>query len=321
MNHTSPSGAAPPTGVRNRLKRLLSTRTLGVPAAITLDRLGLRAGSRRVGRLCRYCPAEVRFTVPGGQRVRMLSAGGRDQFAVQAWYAGWTSIEASLPAVFAALSRDAAVLDIGANTGVYALIAAASGAAQVHAFEPLPAARQWLERNIALNDHLNGIRVIPEAVSASPGKATLYIPVPRWAAVETSASLEAEFRPDHAQAIEVPVRTIDAYVDAEAIQGPLLLKVDVEGHEPAVLRGARATLRSKGPILVVEVLTDAAAAGIRAELDGLDYQVYRLGGGGIAPAATIAADPGSPNQLFCPARRGAEMMQRLAAAGVPVRPA
>jgi hypothetical protein len=82
------------------------------------------------------------------------SGGDRDHIAYLVRVQGLASYEAPTPAVFAGLIREAPglVLDIGANTGIFTLLAvAASADVRVCAFEPLEAARQLLYANISCN--------------------------------------------------------------------------------------------------------------------------------------------------------------------------
>lgn len=98
--------------------------------------------------LCGYMPNEVPVRLPpklsfnGLGKFVMLSAQQTDQIAWRMWSSGWKGFEQPLPNLFAACARDAGtVLDVGANSGLYTLIAcAASSTVSVHAFEPLPQA-------------------------------------------------------------------------------------------------------------------------------------------------------------------------------------
>jgi hypothetical protein len=100
-----------------------------------------------------------------------------------------------------------------------------------------------------------------------------------------SASLEGDF--DDNQAGAVPVRTIslDAYVARLARPGRLLIKVDVEGHEPAFFAGARRTLAAHRPDIVAEAARPYPAGTI-AVLRGLGYSFYQITDRGLGPCAT-----------------------------------
>ena len=73
-----------------------------------------------------------------------------------------------------------------------------------------------------------------------------------------SASLVLDFQQSNSLHVSVPVKTVtlDSHVEQYGIGGALLLKVDAEGHEKAVLEGAEATIARCKPDIVVEVLED-----------------------------------------------------------------
>lgn len=132
------------------------------------------------------------------------------------------------------------VIDVGANTGIYSY--ALSGVARVHAFEPFPPCVEILKglRN-------RGVEVHAEALSDRPGSATLYIPringrlEPGWASFS---------RPQgEVEEVNVPVTTLDSF----DFRNVSLIKIDVEGHEQAVIKGAHATIEREGPALIIEI--------------------------------------------------------------------
>jgi FkbM family methyltransferase len=123
-------------------------------------------------------------------------------------------------------------LDVGANTGVFALVAAAQPECQAaFAFEPNPETYEMLEANIALN-HADVVP-FPLAISAGdPGTQSLWVP--------EGHSGGATFRTNHddRQHDEVRVQTVGRqFLDelATRVTAPVLLKIDVEGHESEVL--------------------------------------------------------------------------------------
>jgi len=308
--------------LRALAKRVLRMRAVGVPATVVLSAVGVRRGSRRIAQLCGYMPATVRVRLDARHAFLIRSADGLDQYAASVWNEGWDALERPMPQLFAALAgheaaRGALVLDVGANTGFYALVSAAMGAC-VHAFEPFPTARRWLEENIALNGFGDRIVVVAAAISSQEGSAKLYVPVPRFKAIETSASLESGFRPEHAQEIEVPVHTLDGFVrglgGGAARVG--LMKVDVEGHEPAVFAGALSTLREHRPWVTVEVLDDAAGEKLDEAITRSGYAVLRMRPSALVRAERLRGDGPHTNQLLCPPERLEELRPIARAIGL-----
>jgi FkbM family methyltransferase len=129
------------------------------------------------------------------------------------------------------------VADIGANVGFYALeIAAAVGpSGRVLAFEPDPFNFHWL-RSRCLG--VGNVRSFPLALGDRAEDATLYI----------SAYNRADNRvgqhqgEDHVEAHTVAVQTLDDVAADNQLPAIDALKIDVQGFEQRVLRGARATL-------------------------------------------------------------------------------
>ncbi len=191
-----------------------------------------------------------------------------------------------------------AVLDVGANTGVYALAAAAlDPAACVVAFEPVPRVCNRLRDNVALN----GGRILVEqaAVSDRDGVAVLHD-------IEGdhvySASLERAMLGDaYSWSYEVRTVALDDYCAAKEISRVGLMKIDVERHEPAVLRGARGLIRRDRPALLCEVLDAGVGRAVADALAGLGYCAYAVtesgGSAGVAPAQRLG-DAGR-NYLIC----------------------
>lgn len=139
-------------------------------------------------------------------------------------------------------SRQRWSIDVGANTGVYAWHMA-RWSAGVTAFEPQPAHAALLRR--AFRSRLTVEQV---ALSDTAGDAILRVPLEQFedgrATIEPRNTLASgpvrEFR--------VPCRRLDGYDFAQVG----LIKIDVEGHELAVLTGAAGLLERDRPHLIIE---------------------------------------------------------------------
>jgi FkbM family methyltransferase len=135
-------------------------------------------------------------------------------------------------------------IDVGAYTGLFSIIAAKLGA-KVVAVEPMPANR-W---RISVNAQRNKVRldIIGAAASDYEGTATLnYNPnVP----LTTGASLETQIYM-HSAGILVKCITIDSL----GLENVGAIKIDVERHEPCVLRGAMNTIERFRPPMLIETL-------------------------------------------------------------------
>lgn len=167
-------------------------------------------------------------------------------------------------------------LDVGANTGVYSIVAAAFEQNEVHAFEPVPGVYKMLEKNIALNK-FNNLRAHEMIVGNCSGVETLYIPNDGWVDVaSTEKAFAARFASDEQmKEIQVPSTTIDAFILNQKYAGHLLVKIDVEGAEYKVLQGMSTILRDGRAVVMLEVLNQVSFAEITKQVPA-DYKFYGI---------------------------------------------
>lgn len=167
------------------------------------------------------------------------------------------------------------ILDIGANTGVYALIAkTANPSATVIAAEPVDRIFAKLEENIALNG--GGILALKAAVTDHEGEVILYdIPAREHM---NAVSLERDHLAELAgvRPVKVPARTVSGIASAHGLKRIDLLKIDVETHEPEVLAGFAEILVRDRPTLLIEILNDRVAERIELLVGALGYVYYNI---------------------------------------------
>jgi FkbM family methyltransferase len=196
---------------------------------------------------------------------------GRDAIGEILFWRG-PSIESATVPIFAKYARKArGVLDVGANTGLYSLIAcAANPAARVKAWEPVPHLHEKLQANLRENAFESRCEARRAAASDVPGTATLYIPIDST----TMASLHSDHNQERTTSVQVGVETIDSAIPPDF---PVdLIKLDVESHEHAALLGMQRTLARFKPIIIFECLPNTPARPIEDLLFGLGYQLSRL---------------------------------------------
>ncbi len=191
-------------------------------------------------------------------------------------------------------------LDIGSNTGLYALLVAhLNPTAQVYAFEPVPEIAERLQSNIDLN-RLDNVQVIPCIVSSVQGNLPLYIPRGSRK-FTTNASTDPDFRkPD--RVVYVQSLTIDSFVKLNEIHAVDLIKIDTETTEPAVLKGALNTLRQYKPFVICEVLYGESEEALYSLLDSEGYEYFWITNRGLVPKGKIEGDKTYKclNYLFVP---------------------
>jgi FkbM family methyltransferase len=183
-------------------------------------------------------------------------------------------------------------LDVGACHGLFSLaFTQGRPGTEAVAVEPSPLAWEVLESNLRRNA---GARVTPlqAAVGAAPGRLTMRY---SWHHLEAATTGEPG-------AVEIHLRTVDRLC-AELGFRPDLVKIDVEGYELAVLRGARGVLKESRPLVFLEIhpARIAELGGSVGELSDLlaelGYRICGLGGEPVSPARLAALD--SVSRFLC----------------------
>ena len=166
------------------------------------------------------------------------------------------------------------IFDVGANTGVFSLVSkAVNPNAGVFAFEPVQRVFEKLVRNVVLNQF--EITHVCKGLSDFEGVATIYdLPTDHIYSVtinENTNPIDRAVIPT-----QVEVTTLDTYCEQTKLDQVDLLKIDVETHEPAVLRGALKTLRKNNPPMIIEILNEKVADSINEILEEFDYMYFYL---------------------------------------------
>jgi FkbM family methyltransferase len=153
------------------------------------------------------------------------------------------------------LTGDAVFVDVGAHIGYYSLKAAAAlgPGGRVIAIEPNPPTVQELRDNIAASGATR-VHVSPVACGDKESTLVLYAS-PRANTGQTSLSrANAEQTGVIAAEYRVRARPLDAIVGDEGVHRVDVIKIDVEGAEMLVLRGAGRTLDRFHPVVIVELI-------------------------------------------------------------------
>jgi FkbM family methyltransferase len=207
-----------------------------------------------------------------------------------------------------AVARPGAVWDIGANIGVYGLLARALTRRAVRGFEPSPDLAH-LADDISV---ANGLPYPVEriALGAQTGTATLYLSD----VTDSSNSLAAGFRPS-SQTLLVPVETVDDVVRRTG-ETPAVLKIDTETTEPDVLRGAEHLIRVHRPWILCEVLANRSEKALMEVLRPWQYRWFPVSDDlPFADVDSIRGDPSYHNLmwLFTPEPPGQQFWDLVAA--------
>jgi FkbM family methyltransferase len=175
------------------------------------------------------------------------------------------------------IGSDDAVVDVGANIGVFSVYAASRTRGPVLAIEPFPANFDFLERNLAHNDCERVLRMA-RAASDQEGTAKLYL----GRKGVTHQLFDHDERGALEHCVEVPTATLEQMLDEAGIARVDLLKLDCEGAEGLILRAASPSLLARirrialefhdfaSPLshTELEALLSAAGFATRLEWDG-----------------------------------------------------
>ncbi len=236
----------------------------------------------------------------------MENRDNRDQVAGAVARDGWTGFETPLPEYLYGVARrmPGLVIDVGSNTGFYALLAAsASPCNAVLAFEPMTEIVERARRNVCRNGLSGRVLLQQVALSDRDGLAEFYVPPDVHGVVETSASLRRDFKGEPGTILPVASHRLDHVLlrSRWAARPISLIKIDVEGHEAAVLNGARWTIRLRRPVLFVEVLPGADLPWLNHFIQRRRYVDVTLGPGRLAtPRDAVAHDQGAWNHALVP---------------------
>lgn len=167
------------------------------------------------------------------------------------WYCGLHEVD-DMAFVLHMLRPGDVFLDVGANVGSYTVLAAGGAGARTISVEPIPTTFKSLRQNVLLNGLDDRVELHCAGLSSADG--TL-----RFSAdLDTMNHIlaEGEDRP----AVEVPVFRMDDLLRGRV---PAVIKIDVEGHEKAVLEGGAKTLSDPAlAAVVMEVNGSGARYGI-----------------------------------------------------------
>ena len=179
-------------------------------------------------------------------------------------YGEWC--ESELDLLLPYISAGDTVVDVGANIGTHAVpFATAVGASgRVIAFEPQSLSHHMLCGNVALNC-LTNVEVLQQAAGEALGRIKVPVIAP-----ETNTNFAAVSIGGDADGEEIDLVTLDSL----ALGSCRLIKIDVEGMEAGVIRGARATIAAHRPVLFVEHNTLEPGPGPLAAIKEAGYRAW-----------------------------------------------
>jgi len=185
---------------------------------------------------------------------------------------GWERVSISL--WMKLVKNSDVIIDVGANTGIYSLIAKTlNPPARVYAFEPIARIYEKLISNCRLNDY--EIECFDAALSNTDGEAIVYdTPTEHVYSVTVNKNLNdagVEVVPT-----TIKVARLDTFIRQHNVDKIDLIKLDVETHEAEVLEGMGEFLKKFKPTFLIEILNDEVGQRVQALIEGLDYLYFNL---------------------------------------------
>jgi FkbM family methyltransferase len=165
------------------------------------------------------------------------------------------------------------VLDIGANTGIYGALAKMfCPEADIHFFEPSPESKYIIEKVMEINN-FQGYSIHNLALSDSDGVSNLFVAntksgVPYTYVDASKLNVKREYR-------KVQIVRLDTLFKSLDLKEFQIVKIDVEGHEDAVLKGFGNLLR-QNLVLLVEVLGEELAEKLSLLFAEPDYVFFNI---------------------------------------------
>ena len=202
---------------------------------------------------------------------RMLLGGNDDGIALRLFWNG--HYERATLALWTQLAhRHILALDIGAHTGIYTLAAhAANPEINVLSFEPSALNHARLTLNLRANDVAT---TNAYQLGISDGDGTRAFTIRTHADYHSSGgSFE---QADGGRSSDVRIAALDAFLPPTIADQVGLIKLDVEGHEPAALAGMRGLLSRARPTMIFECLTEATGSAIDTLLRPFGYRFFEI---------------------------------------------
>jgi FkbM family methyltransferase len=272
----------------------------------------LNASPRSVGGWVRRSlgfasPQLAGVSLPTWERITAGPLAGREVLIDRRSNGAWEDMIAGRfdPEIYSFLAtvlpaRDVVIWDVGAHFGFHTLgfasIVGPSG--RVVGFEPNPSNRERLGRNLERNGDLaSRVAVLPCALSDRNGQSPLFLSRNIESGASSMSFLDGttpSVDPATVGAwdkVVVAVRTADAVLRDHTAAAPHVIKIDVEGAELLVLRGAEEIMRTTRPTVIVESHSAKLTFEVQCWLHAQGYEVQALAD--LAPSRLLlSAHPG-----------------------------
>jgi len=229
---------------------------------------------------------------PGGTSFVYIATSVDELAPNVIWRRGW---ETTSLKVFSEICQESSrILDVGAYSGIYSLVAATDNpSVEIVAVEPNPRILPTLKKNVSANRFDDRIQIVEAAASDSEGRGVLHLNDD-----SLQSSLERGFgTTPQTEEVGVQLRTLDSIVNDYGLVD--LVKIDVEGAELRVLRGSTSLIERARPTFILELLNVRAFESAMTWLGEHGYESpIHLGAFEATRAERWQGDPVYCNYLF-----------------------
>lgn len=296
--------------IKKLVFRLLCLKVINLPLRGLLKFFPTLLPKRLINRI--PVVGNIRLPLPDSEKGLVMVSDGNDAVAAKLYWEGWSGFEPETVELYLHLLKyTGVVVDVGANTGLFALLAAIDDPNRtVHAFEPVPRTFRCFSKNIAVNQ-LKNLRAMCGAVTNYDGEITLYIP--RSVMIPLGASTLKGFREAN-EVLQVPAVQLDTYVTEHHIPKIDLIKIDTEGTEHEVLAGAKGVLVRDNPLIICEVLKGRTELFLQDILAESAYRFFLITNKRLIHREKIMGDDSYEyrNYLFIPTDKIPKFLENVA---------
>ncbi len=138
--------------------------------------------------------------------------------------------------------------DVGANTGYYGIIAGRLfNKSTVYSFEPVKSHLKVLKENISINEIGDNVKIYDFALGDENSETKIHL-------AGSGSTINASFSDaENSETENIKLKRLDDLIHSDNLKTPDFIKIDTEGYELEVLKGANTTLKDTSPILFVEI--------------------------------------------------------------------
>lgn len=221
----------------------------------------------------------------------LMKSDGGDSIASNLYWGGFRNYEPETIKIFEFLAMICnSIFDIGANSGIFSLFCASINKnSKVYSFEPVPRNFMNLKKNKEINSFSNML-VYDYAISNFVGKVKFLFPKSITLPLGGSLRNDLEDTKNNSDEVEVDAITIDNFLNINNIKEVDLIKIDTEGTEHEVLKGAENAIKKHEPIIVCEVLPGLTENNLMDFFKNSKYKFFHITDKGLIPKYNIEGD-------------------------------